>query len=634
MDKVCSWAVLAAVASFAFIAGAESRVWNVEEGDYGEAGNWNPSSVPGRSDSASITNGGIMRIDGDYTCGVFEARTEVVDGAVTSRVYQTGGTFRVMGNAIVGGKDASPGAGYAAYYLTGGTVKMATATKSFCLGNGGCGFVEISGTGILDISNGYTHIVGWQGTDKGRGMIHLKTGGTIRIAQTAGADGCIKLNTADRSHFLWDGGTVQLVGEAPSVFFGSKCNVEVLEGGAILDTGDFSGTISYNLIGGENDGGFRKQGGGILYLTGSNAVSSVTVEAGTLVVYSPNALPGYDESGKISVKAGARLLPIKDGRGDGKWTDEQIETLRANATVEEGGAIVLDQKVFDIQEDMVDATQYCVNEALKIGPGMLTLTEKNCFGGRFTVSNGVLNADFGQGVGARDYVRLFGGLMASPSGRITAKLGTSAGCIALVSDSDGGFTARDRDLTVDFGGKGADTSLGGWGAYPKTLILNDTNATAKVTITNHLNFSADPKISVGANEAVLSKGIGSASSAKTLSKCGPGALNICATGTNYAWVAQVTEGCLKFTGGVTKFTSGSGSVLLVGSDSAEAPAELVLDGNEVIFGGDRLLAGDNTSYVHGRIIVRSGRVTMTGNNAAFSAGNSKDGYVEVGGGGQ
>lgn len=513
---------------------------------------------------------------------------------------------------------------------------MAGATRSFCLGNGGCGLAEISGTGVLDISNAYIHIVGWQGTDKGRGTLHLKSGGTILIAQTSGADGCIKLNTKDRSHFLWDGGTVRLVGEAPNVFFGSRLNVEVLPGGAILDTGDFSGTISRNLIGDENDGGFTKKGSGILYLTGSNAVSSVTVEAGTLVAYSPDALPGYDEFGKITVKAGARLLPIKEGQGGGKWTDEQIEILRTNATVEEGGAIVLDLKVFDIQEDTVDSTQYFANEALKLGPGMLTLTAKNSFGGRFTVSNGVLNADFGQGVGARDYVRLFGGLFSSPSGRITANFGTSAGCIALVSDSEGGFTARDKDLTVDIGGKGADKTLGDWGAGPKVMILNDAQATAKVTIANHISYVyIDPVFSVGANEAVLAKGIGKTGQSRTLTKRGPGTLTIRSTDTNYVHTLHVCEGRLACEGGTTLLTGGRDAWAYVGSDSADAPAEYMLNGGEIIAGCDRFLAGNTgngTSYSHGRLIIRNGTVKMTKADAAFAAGNGGDGYVEVGGG--
>lgn len=325
---------------------------------------------------------------------------------------------------------------------------------------------------------------------------------------------------------------------------------------------------------------------------------------------------------------GARLVPLK---GEA-WTDEQIAALRANAVVEEGGAIVdaPDRVVFDVDADTVDGRQYFASSAVKTGAGTLTLTATNVFGTSFTVSNGVLNADFGVGIPKGMFVRLANGLLSAPCGEIAAPLGTTPGKanIALIDQSRGGFTTRgDGDLTLNFGGRAQEVALGVWGANPAPLVLNDANATANVRVENKIRHGASLRVEVGAREARLEGGVAVGGE---LTKEGPGQLTV--TNATSAWI-KVKGGTLRFPAGSCIHVGAEESFSCVGSQDASRPGVLVVEGGSVTCGGARLLAGDMLDdCAHGRILVRGGTVTMTKANAAFAAGNSGDGYIEVGGG--
>lgn len=631
----CCWVALTAAAD---------GYWKVADGDYGTGGNWDISHVPLWWESAIVTNGGTVRV----SSGVYTNTTFQMFGSneLTNRLYMTGGEMVVRSNAQFGGNESKGSDGVAEFYLSGGTFKIETATKSMALGSGGSGYVEVFDHGVLDLSYAYTHIVGWNNPGgKGTGTINLKPGGTILVAQSSGAQGVIKINHATQAHFQCNGGTIRLTDETGVIFFGSSSgHIEMMPGGLIIDTGDFNGGMSYPIVGDETSGGLTKRGSGILQLTAANEYAGQTVvEAGTLVVKMPSALPGYDQAGRVVVKAGATIIPFP---GDGMWTAEEIEILRANATIEPGGSIAsLDEKVFDIAEDTVDATSYSVSKAVKTGPGMLTLTGHNYFGQQMVVSNGVLAADRGAGLSKLDYVLLSGGLLASPSGLIDTPLGTGAGHLSFADGTVSGFTSLDRDLEINFGGLGYDMAIAHTGTNPSVFVFNDSNATHNVVIRNHLyagawNSSAWVSFSVqGGSASVINGFCGTNNNSKiSVKKLGRGSLTLGDTtiAKGKGTVVQtlyVEEGRLCFKGGPVSMLSEN--YHLVGSDSAESPAELLIDGADVVCAGGRFLAGDSPkagSHVHGRLLVRSGRVTMTKAGAAFAAGNGGDGYVEVGGG--
>lgn len=611
---------------------ADSFWWHAASGDFHEGANWTPGGTPpgcgshaGRYDVASITNGGEVAISDASGTITLAGISLFQEGS--NRVVQTGGTVLLKGDAVMGGTGTGAD-GFGAWFLSGGTVKIVQETKTFCLGNRGTGYLEVSGRGVLDISHAYTHIGGWASVE-GTATLNLKTGGTIRIAQHETAQGCIKVNHATKAHVLCDGGVIQLTGAAPSIFFGSPAPVEMRAGGLVVDTGAHVGEIAYRLVGDETSGGLTKRGTGMLTLSGANDYAGNTVvEAGDLLVTSPGALPGYGTKGRVVVKSGARLVPLK---GEA-WTDEQIAALRANAVVEEGGAIVdaPDRVVFDVDADTVDGRQYFASSAVKTGAGTLTLTATNVFGTSFTVSNGVLNADFGVGIPKGMFVRLANGLLSAPCGEIAAPLGTTPGKanIALIDQSRGGFTTRgDGDLTLNFGGRAQEVALGVWGANPAPLVLNDANATANVRVENKIRHGASLRVEVGAREARLEGGVAVGGE---LTKEGPGQLTV--TNATSAWI-KVKGGTLRFPAGSCIHVGTEESFSCVGSQDASRPGVLVVEGGSVTCGGARLLAGDMLDdCAHGRILVRGGTVTMTKANAAFAAGNSGDGYIEVGGG--
>jgi hypothetical protein len=142
------------------------------------------------------------------------------------------------------------GSGRGYYYLSGGSVKMASS-KSFCVSSAGYGYLMISGTGVADIRNAYMHIVGnFNNTDEEclfEGSVHLASGGKILVSQMSGAAGCIKLHKST-ARFYCEGGTIQADGNCPNLFFGDgHKEIDICEGGLVLDTGSHSVATAFAL---------------------------------------------------------------------------------------------------------------------------------------------------------------------------------------------------------------------------------------------------------------------------------------------------------------------------------------------------------------------------------------------------
>ena len=106
-----------------------------------------------------------------------------------------------------------------------------------------------------------------------------------------------------------------------------------------------------------------------------------------------------------------------------------------------------------------DAADYSNPEGgVQCGPSPLTLSGNNDWGGRFIVSNGILKAAFGQGLGANDSLWMVGNVDASYAGWdgvVTNSLGVGPGQINVIQTANSylRFAAFDGDLTVNLGGK-------------------------------------------------------------------------------------------------------------------------------------------------------------------------------------
>ena len=227
---------------------AATRYWNVADGDFQTASSWLGNASPVANDSVSVTNGGTMRISADVP--MLSGFYVGMDEEISNCVVQTGGMLQ-MGNDLILGR-MSRGCGY--YHLSGGTVKMASS-KSFCVSSAGYGYLRISEAGVVDIRDAYMHIVGNFNNTSGatcihEGSVHLASGGKILVSQLAGSAGCIKLHLS-KARFYCEGGMIQAGGDCPNLFFGDgHKEVDICEGGLVLDTGNHVVSVDFALVAG------------------------------------------------------------------------------------------------------------------------------------------------------------------------------------------------------------------------------------------------------------------------------------------------------------------------------------------------------------------------------------------------
>jgi autotransporter-associated beta strand protein len=104
-------------------------------------------------------------------------------------------------------------------------------------------------TGGLRVSGGST----------GNGTVHLD-GGTIYTPFVEDGGGT--------ATFHFNGGTLK-VRNSTTTFMQGLDTVDVLSGGAVIDTNGFNITIAQALLAGSSSGGLTKNGSGILTLTGN-----------------------------------------------------------------------------------------------------------------------------------------------------------------------------------------------------------------------------------------------------------------------------------------------------------------------------------------------------------------------------
>ena len=227
-------------------------------------------------------------------------------------IVQTGGRIRCANNTnngndvealTIGNTD-----GTTSVSVSGGEI---SASGKIHLGkvSGAVSTLSVSGTGVVSCSNdmrlgygganstltiagdgqvnvGTTSTVRWLYFDTGTCAINLD-GGTLQVGQIA-------LSSTTHAQINFNGGTLKA--ETSSSTFlpdDESVKLNILEGGAVIDT-DYGITISGPLVSGvENDGGLTKKGDGVLSLTGANTYTGDTVvERGVLVLPYSSTLNG------------------------------------------------------------------------------------------------------------------------------------------------------------------------------------------------------------------------------------------------------------------------------------------------------------------------------------------------------
>ena len=125
----------------------------------------------------------------------------------------------------------------------------------------------------------------------------------------------------------------------------------------------------------------------------------------------------------------------------------------------------------------------------KGGAAPLTFSGENTWGGPFTVYEGTLVADFGQGLATTDNLVLNGGTYCPlASDTFAGTIGTAGGQLSVAPDAEAaGFSAYGHPVSISFGNSETPISYGPSSNprfNPATLILNDSYATHALTLEN------------------------------------------------------------------------------------------------------------------------------------------------------
>ena len=139
------------------------------------------------------------------------------------------------------------------------------------------------------------------------------------------------------------------------------------------------------------------------------------------------------------------------------------------------------------------------NGGSKRGPAPLTLTGANNWGGTFTVYEGTLVADFGQGLASTDNLVLNGGAYCPlPGNTFTGTFGDPDGQLLVAAGAEAaGFSAYGHPLTVRLGDDPSKPLVASNEVYAlKKLILNDAYATDTLTLENGIDSLWGPSNSL------------------------------------------------------------------------------------------------------------------------------------------
>jgi fibronectin-binding autotransporter adhesin len=195
-------------------------------------------------------------------------------------------------------------------------------------------------------------------------------------------------------------GTTIKAGAAPLGWVSGFANANVQAGGAIFDTNGFNAFILQPLahdpaLGVTQDGGFTKNGAGVLRLTGTNTYTgNTTVNGGTLQVLRTGNLPGYHVAGRVVVNSGGTLAVHVGGAGE--WTDVNIDGLRAGATFAAGSSLGISTNHAIGGSFTYSSNISGAHGLTKLGANTLILSGTNSYAGETRVEAGALiaaNAD-------------------------------------------------------------------------------------------------------------------------------------------------------------------------------------------------------------------------------------------------
>jgi autotransporter-associated beta strand protein len=262
---------------------------------YDDVGNVN-------SDSATLTiqGTGSLSTANDFNLGDLDSSIGTLNMA--------GSATLTMNQFFIGSANAAGSTAMGIVNQTGGTItEVGTAVGAFSIG----GRTSTSGVGVYNMSGGIvTANAGVRVGGTGVGTLNMNGGtfnalGGINIARIAGSFGTNNLNggtlatynvassTGTNAIFNFNGGTLKAAFSPPTPWMSGLSQANILAGGAIIDSSNFSVTITQGLLAGSASGGLTKLGAGTLTLSGTNTFTgAITNNAGTLFLNSASTYAG------------------------------------------------------------------------------------------------------------------------------------------------------------------------------------------------------------------------------------------------------------------------------------------------------------------------------------------------------
>ena len=181
----------------------------------------------------------------------------------------------------------------------------------------------------------------------------------------------------------FNGGTLMATGGSSDYFamtgIAGTVTLNVLAGGAEINTNGYAITINKPLVTGGTDGGLTKLGPGTLTLTAANTYTgNTTVNAGTLTYSAATAMT----SGPYVVNGGMLNLST---------FSKSIASFQINAGTVSGSGTLTSNAAYDIRGGTVGVNLAGVSIALtKSASTLAVLSGANSYSGRTTVSGGAL----------------------------------------------------------------------------------------------------------------------------------------------------------------------------------------------------------------------------------------------------
>ena len=230
---------------------------------------------------AAACVGTVTQTGGDFTGNVGGNNEFQIGVSGQGTWTQSGGTNNAAGYVSVGRLVGSVGI----LSVSGGTFNQTGTGTSLIVGEEGTGILTISGSGVVNsVSTGAGVTLGLTAT--GVGTLNLN-GGTLVANHVLG-------NLSGSGTFNFNGGTLKAGPSASSTFMSYLSTVNVLTGGAVIDTAGNNISIVNVLNGSGGDGGLVKQGAGTLTLSpyGNNYTGSTVVNGGKLSLTALSATTG------------------------------------------------------------------------------------------------------------------------------------------------------------------------------------------------------------------------------------------------------------------------------------------------------------------------------------------------------